>query len=215
MKQNTKKFLENLIKRLPCLEICRSAIEQAFSILKECYSTGGKVLACGNGGSAADSEHIVGELMKGFLLKRKIRKEDTDRLIKLYTKEGRILAETLQGALPAISLVSHVSLNLAFINDVSPEMIFAQQVYGYGRQGDILIGISTSGCAKNVVNALKIAKAFELKTIGLTGESGGVMRGLCDVTITVPSSDTYIVQEYHQSVYHTLCAMIEYEFFGT
>lgn len=213
MKHETKAIIEKLICDVPQLEICRNSIEEALSILKQCYSNGGKVLICGNGGSAADSEHIVGELMKGFMKKRKICCEDADKIRACFPDECKYLSENLQGALPAISLVSQSAVSSAFINDVEPDMVFAQQVYGYGREGDVLIGLSTSGNSRNVVNAIKVAKAFGVKTIGFTGESGGIMKGLCGVTISVPAKETYRVQEYHLPVYHALCAMIEAEFF--
>lgn len=207
-------ILERLIECYPKLACCKEDIEKAFFILKVAYENGGKVLICGNGGSASDSEHIVGELMKGFMLKRSISDEHRDKLTTAFSDDGKYLADNLQGALPAISLVSQTSLAYAFINDVAPDMVFAQQVYGYGKSGDVLIGLSTSGNSKNVVNAIKVAKAFGLKTIGMVGEKGGVMNELCDMTIKVPASETYKIQEYHLPVYHALCAMIEFEFFG-
>lgn len=206
-------ILEHLIQCYPQLKVCNQDIQKAFIILKETYENDGKVLICGNGGSASDSEHIVGELMKGFILKRSISNEHRDKLTTAFIEDGKYLADNLQGALPAISLVSQTSLAYAYINDVAPDMVFAQQVYGYGKAGDVLIGLSTSGNSKNVVNAIKVAKAFGLKAVGMTGENGGSMNGLCDVTIKVPSTETYKIQEYHLPVYHALCAMIEMEFF--
>lgn len=213
MKQNVKVIFENLFERASQLKDCRTNIEEAFNTLHNCYANRGKVLVCGNGGSAADSEHIVGELMKGFILKRPICDKDKEKLKAVFPDDWTYLSDNLEGALPAISLVSQCSLSTAFINDVAPDMVFAQQIYGYGSEYDVLIGISTSGNSKNVVNAIKTAKAFNIKTIGMTGESGGEMKKLCDVTITVPSDITYKVQEYHLPVYHTLCAMIEAEIF--
>lgn len=215
MKQKLKDILEQLIECYPQLEGCKEDIQKVFFILKQTYINGGKVLICGNGGSAADSEHIVGELMKGFMLKRSLSKEHRDKLTAAFNEDGKYLADNLQGSLPAISLVSQTSLAYAYINDVAPDMVFAQQVYGYGHVGDVVIGLSTSGNSKNVVNAIKVAKAFGLKTVGMTGEKGGVMKELCDVTIKVPASETYKIQEYHLPVYHALCAMIEEEFFGS
>ena len=214
MKQESKDILEQLIQRFPLLEGCKDEIEKAFYILKQTYENKGKVLICGNGGSAADSEHIVGELMKGFLLRRSLPNEKREKLIAAFGEDGQYLADNLQGALPAISLVSQSSLAYAYINDVAPDMVFAQQVYGYGMAEDVLIGLSTSGNSKNVVNAIKAARAFGLKTVGMTGEKGGKMKELCDVTIKVPAEETYKIQEYHLPVYHVLCAMIEMEFFG-
>ncbi|HEY5586087.1 MAG TPA: SIS domain-containing protein [Ruminiclostridium sp.] len=214
MKQQTVKIIDELTLRYPQLEQCRTYIEETFEILKQCYKKEGKVLICGNGGSTSDSEHIVGELMKGFILERKICKEHVEKLKQAFPEEVEYLSENLQGALPAISLASHSALAYAYINDVAPDMVFAQQVYGYARYGDVLIGLSTSGNSQNVINAIKVAKAFGVKTIGLTGKSGGKMVGLCDVVIKVPELETYKVQELHLPVYHALCAMVEMEFFG-
>lgn len=214
MKQSVKAILENLMQDLPVLLGCRSVIEESFEIIRQCYLNGGKVMVCGNGGSAADSEHIVGELMKGFILKRKICSCDREQIMSLFPAEGNYLCDNLQGALPAISLVSQISISTAFINDVAADMVYAQQVYGYAKSGDVLIGISTSGNAINVLNAFKVGKAFGVKCIGMTGETGGLMKDFCDAVINVPSGTTYKTQEYHQSVYHALCAMIEEEFFG-
>jgi D-sedoheptulose 7-phosphate isomerase len=193
---------------------CRQELERAFDLLAESFRRGGKVLVCGNGGSAADSEHIVGELMKGFHSRRPIPEADRARLARSAGEEGRYLAERLQGALPAISLVSQVSLSTAVANDVAADLVFAQQVYGYGREGDVLMGISTSGNAANVLHALRTARAFGVGTLGLTGEEGGRMKDLCQVLIRVPVSITPEVQVWHLRVYHTLCALLELEFFG-
>lgn len=214
MKNETELIVNQLLKNYPNLESCRGNIIQAFHLLKQCYLKGNKVLVCGNGGSAADAEHIVGELMKGFLLKRELTEADQEKLRSAFPEEYQYLCNNLQRALPAISLVSQSALATAFINDVAPDMLFAQQVYGYGRPGDVFIGLSTSGNSKNVVNAVKIAKSFGIQTIGLTGENGGQLKSLSDVTITVPASETFKIQEYHLPVYHALCAMIEREFFG-
>jgi len=214
MKTNTQKILDDLLQGNPPLTVCRQDIENAFLILQRAFDAGGKLLVCGNGGSAADSEHIVGELMKGFKLKRSLPKEQRDKLYAAFAEDGQYLAGYLQGALPAVSLVSQSALAYAFINDVAPDMVFAQQVFGYGRPGDVLFGLSTSGSARNVVNAVKVAKAFGLATVGLTGESGGDMCALCDVTVRAPASETYRIQECHLPMYHALCAMVEEEMFG-
>lgn len=214
MKPKVKHIFEELFTGYPRLGECRRSIGEAFTLLKRCYENGGKVLICGNGGSAADSEHIVGELMKGFLLKRELDGEAVEKLKNAFPEDGEYLSRHLQGALPAISLASHSALVHAFINDVAPDMAFAQQVYGYARKGDVLIGLSTSGSSKNVVNAIKASRAFGLGTVGMTGADGGALRDLCDITIRVPARDTYAVQEYHLPVYHALCAMLEEEFFG-
>lgn len=215
VKGKIRNILEELIRQYPGLSSVQEAIEQTFVLLKQTYENKGKVLVCGNGGSAADAEHIVSELMKGFLLKRELNMENRHRLAAACSDDAQYLADNLQGALPAISLVSQTALSSAYINDVAPDMVFAQQVYGYGQAGDLLIGISTSGNAGNVVNAIKVAKALGLRTIGMTGEEGGALQELCEVTIKVPSSETYKIQELHLPVYHAICAMIEEEFFGT
>lgn len=194
----------NLYERYPQLNICEKDIENALLLMVDTYKKGGKILACGNGGSAADADHIVGELMKGFLKARKV----TDERI------PQELREKLQGALPAISLSAHASLMTATINDNDADMVFAQQVYGYAKTDDLLIAISTSGNSKNVVNAVKVAKALGVKVIALTGETGGVLNGLADITICAPSTETYKIQEYHLPIYHYLCAKVEEEFFG-
>jgi phosphoheptose isomerase len=213
LKQAVNDIFENLFVRYPRLVSCKEDIEKAFSILQQCYGRGGKVLLCGNGGSAADCEHIVGELMKGFMLKRDICTEDTDKIKKAFPEDSEFLIKNLQGALPAISLVSQSAISSAFINDVSAEMVFAQQVYGYLKDGDVVIGLSTSGNAKNVVNAIKIAKALGAETIGLTGETGGKLKDICTAAIKAPACETYKIQEYHLPIYHALCAMIEAEVF--
>ncbi len=213
MLPEVNRIFEDLFKRFPQLSVCKQDIEKAFEVLKDCYEKGGGILVCGNGGSAADSEHIVGELMKGFLKKRPIYEKDKESLKTWFPNEWEYLSNNLQGALPAISLVSQTALSSAFINDVAPDMVFAQQVYGYAKEGDVLLSISTSGKAKNVVNAVMVAKVLGVKTIGMTGEKGGLLQGLCDVTIRVPSDETSRVQEYHLPVYHALCAMIEEVFF--
>jgi len=205
-----------LIKMLsdyPALAPCEAAINAAFLQLKTTYQNGGKVLVCGNGGSAADSEHIVGELMKGFMQQRKLPEAARAKIKAVTGKYGDYICDNLQGALPAISLVSQSAIISAFANDVAADMVFAQQVYGYGKPGDCLIGLSTSGNAKNVVYAMHTAKALGLATIGLTGSGGGLLKGICDITICAPSHSTPKIQEYHLPIYHALCMMIEAEFF--
>lgn len=192
-----------IYERYPQLEICREDIEKARSLIISTYEKGGKILLCGNGGSAADCEHIAGELLKGFLKKREV----TDKRI---PEEMR---KNLQGALPAISLVSQSAIFSAFINDVDPEMIYAQLVYGYARENDLLIALSTSGNSKNVVNAVKVAKAIGIKTLSMTGERDSIMSGLSDVTVKAPEAETFKVQELHLPIYHYLCAEAEKHFF--
>jgi D-sedoheptulose 7-phosphate isomerase len=207
--------LAKLVDKYPELAVCTEDILQAYEILKQCYLGGGKTMLCGNGGSAADCEHIAGELMKGFMSRRPIAPEMRERLQRFGEEEGRYLADHLQGALPAISLVSHSALMTAYANDVAADMVFAQQVFGYAKPGDVLIGISTSGNSGNVLRALQVAAALGVKTIGLTGRTGGRMQGLCDVTIRVPWDSTPDVQERHLPIYHSLCIMLEEEFFGS
>lgn len=206
--------IEQLISTYPELDTCASSIQAAFEILRTCYQSGGKVLTCGNGGSAADAEHIVGELMKGYLLKRSIPEEVRTKLRTVSPQDGDYLASHLQGALPAISLVSQTSLISAIANDTAAEMIFAQQIYGYGRNGDTLIGLSTSGNARNVINATLVARALGLHTVALTGPTGGILKPLCDVCICVPGGSTPAIQERHLPIFHVLCAMLEDEFFA-
>ncbi len=211
-----KPILQKLYAKYPELEqACASEIDQAFEIMKHSYSHGNKTLICGNGGSAADCEHIVGELMKGFLLRRPVPAEFRAKLEGIDSATSDYIASNLQGALPAISLVSHTALATAFANDMAPDLVFAQQVYGYGKPGDVLIGLSTSGNSANVLHALKVAKAIGVKTIGLTGSSGGQMKAICDTSICVPYEHTPDIQERHLPIYHALCILLEEEFFAS
>ena len=206
--------IEVLIERYPQLLECRESIQAAYDILKEAYTKDRKLLVCGNGGSASDSEHIVGELMKEFKLKREVYHDQAEAMQRIDPELGGILAKHLQGALPAIALTGHSSLTTAFMNDSNPELIFAQQVNGYGKSGDIFLGISTSGNSRNVLFAAVAAKAKGLKVIGLTGQKPCKLAQLADVCIQVPESDTYKIQELHLPVYHCLCMMLEEHFFG-
>ena len=196
--------MEELLKRYPVLAECKEDIEKALSLMIETYKNGGKILVCGNGGSASDSEHIVGELMKGFISMRKVE----DQRIPME------LRDKLQGSLPAISLPSQSGILSAFINDVDPDMMYAQLVYGYGKEEDLLIGLSTSGNSKNVVNAMKVASAIGVKTIAMSGIKGGKISELATTAIKVPESETYKIQELHLPVYHYLCSATEEYFFG-
>ena len=206
-------IIKNLLRRYPALISCQMDIERAFGLMCECYQNKHKLLVCGNGGSASDAEHIVGELMKSFAHIRVLPDSIKDKLKAVSPDRGSYLASKLQPALTAISLTCHSSLNTAFSNDVDPHLIFAQQVIGYGLEGDILMGISTSGNAENVINALITARAKGLKTIGLTGETGGRLKEYCDVVIRVKGKETYEIQELHLPVYHALCQMLEIYFF--
>ncbi|MBM7568745.1 D-sedoheptulose-7-phosphate isomerase [Paenibacillus sacheonensis] len=203
-----------LMKKYQELEECRQDIVRAYELLKESFRQDGKLLICGNGGSASDSEHIVGELMKGFMSRRVLSAEEQGLFARAFPEEGAYLSGHLQGALPAISLASPSALLTAYSNDVAPDMMFAQQVYGYGRPGDTLLGLTTSGNSPNVIRALQVAKVKGVQTIGLTGKTGGRMKELCDVTIRVPSDSTPVVQEWHLPIYHALCMMLEKEFFS-
>ncbi len=207
-------ILEDLIKRYPALETLKDKISDAGQALISCYENKGKVLVCGNGGSSSDSDHIVGELMKGFEHKRPIDEQFKNKLLEIDRERGRFLSEKLQVGLPAISLTAQTALITAVANDNDASVIFAQQVVGYGSAGDILIAISSSGNSQNVLDAILVAKAKGLKVIGLTGESRGKMNGLCDVLINVPGKRTASVQELHLPVYHALCVMVESHFFG-
>ena len=214
MNVNLQKEFELLFEHYPALEVCRESIGSAFQLLSNCYHRQGLIMACGNGGSAADAEHIVGELMKEFKMKRPLNDEQQKRIRSAYPDDGEFLAQHLQQAIPAISLVSQTSFATAFMNDVHTDMVFAQLVLGYGKPGDVLIGFSTSGNSRNVVNACKIAKASGLRTIGFTGEKSSYISECCDVAIRVPAHEVYRVQELHLPVYHTLCAMLEIDAFG-
>jgi len=193
----------------PGLTPNRDDLLAAYDMVVSAYRQGNKVLVCGNGGSCADSAHIVGELMKGFLKKRPIAQETAQKLASLDAERGPQLAAMLQQGLPAIDLTAHIALITACANDLSGESIFAQQVVGYGRPGDILIGLSTSGNARNVMDAFLVARALGLQTLALTGEKGGAMGAFADLAIRVPASRTPEIQEYHIAVYHALCAMVE------
>jgi len=206
-------ILEELIQRYPSLEGCKEDIQKAYEALADCFSKGGKVLICGNGGSAADAEHMVGELMKGYLKKRELSQEIKDRLEQAHPDMGPYMAGKLQGALPAIALSAHTALATAFSNDVDADLVFAQQVLGYGKKGDVLIGFSTSGNASNVLYAFYMARALGMTTIGLTGKTGGRMKNAAEISICVPEVATPHVQELHLPVYHALCAMVEDFFF--
>lgn len=205
--------LPSLIARHPELDECVPDIDAAFRLLESSFEKGGKLLICGNGGSAADCEHLVGELMKGFLSRRPLPADQRAQLGEAFPAEGEYLADHLQGALPAISLVSQSGLISAYANDVAPDMVYAQQVYGYGRPEDALIGISTSGRSPNVLSAVRVARARGLSTIGFSGRDGGDLAQLCDVTIRVPEEETLRIQELHLPIYHTLCSMLEQAFF--
>jgi len=205
--------LRELVENYPDLQPLAAEAERACDLLLQCYRAGGKVLVCGNGGSAADSEHLVGELMKSYLLPRRLPAERRAALA-ASVSDGAYLADHLQAALPAISLVSQVALVTAVANDLGADLVFAQQVVGYGRAGDVLVAISTSGNSRNVLLAAQVARAQGLKTIGFMGRGGGQLRGLCDVALCVPHDRTAVVQERHLALYHAICGALERSLFG-
>ena len=213
LRKKLKEHVELLIARYPMLEGCEDSIIRAYFLLEESYSKGNKLLVAGNGGSAADSEHIVGELMKGFKLPRKLDAEISQKLIDESEELGKTLVENLQGALPAIALDGHPALSTAYMNDCEPLLCFAQQVNGYGVEGDVFLGISTSGNSKNILYAAVTAHAKGMKVIGLTGAKDSKLETLSDVCIKAPQTETYMIQELHLPIYHCLCLMLEDRFF--
>ncbi len=205
--------MSELFTRYPALNVCESSVRKAADILLATYRRGGKILVCGNGGSCADSDHIVGELMKGFLSRRPMTETDRRAFEKKLGEGAAYLTECLQRAIPAISLPAQSAVISAFANDVDADLVYAQLVYGYAKQGDALIGISTSGNSKNVVEAVRVANVLGVSTIGLTGKTESALSGLCECTIRVPETDTFKVQELHLPVYHYLCAWLEQQIF--
>lgn len=207
-------YVDLLVNRYPELQVIRNDIVEAYFLLEDCIAGGGKILIAGNGGSASDAEHIVGELMKGFKLKRPLSAEYTDKLKDTDPVMGEILADELQQAIPAIALTGHNSLTTAYVNDVEAHSVYAQQLMGYGKTGDAFIGISTSGNSKNIIYATVVARASGIKVLGLTGESGGKLADVSDVIVKVPQKETYMIQELHLPIYHCWCLMLEDHFFG-
>lgn len=214
LENRLKKHIGLLVERYPSLESAKEDIIAAYLLMEECYENGGKLLVAGNGGSAADAEHIVGELMKGFKMPRKPEAAFAEKLIAENRELGSVLAENLQGALPAIALDGHFALSTAYMNDCEPLLCFAQQVNGYGKAGDIFLGISTSGNSKNVLFAATTAHAKGMKVIGLTGAKDSKLKDMSDVCIKAPQTETYMIQELHLPIYHCLCLMLEDKFFG-
>lgn len=209
-----KKHVDLLIERYPQLNVIENDIIEAYLILEESYVNGGKLLVAGNGGSAADSEHIVGELMKGFKNPRELNEEQRKNLVSIDNELGEVLANNLQGTIPAIALDGHLALTTAYMNDCEPLLCFAQQVNGFGKKEDVFLGISTSGNSKNILYAAVTAKAKGMKVIGLTGEKESKLSKMADVCIKAPQTETYMIQEYHLPIYHCLCLMLEDRFFG-
>ncbi len=206
-------MIQELITRYPVLSVCRNDIQAAIDTMIRCYEHGGKVLLCGNGGSCADSDHIVGELMKGFLKKRPLSDAQKAAMKARSSTLNDSLLNALQCGLPAISLPSLTALNTAFCNDADPELIYAQAVLALAKPGDVLIAISTSGNAKNVFAAVQVAKGLGVTVIGLTGNTGGKLKQYADIAVCVPETETFKIQELHLPVYHTVCAAVEAHFF--
>jgi len=210
---NVNKQLNLLIERYPVLDVCREDIIKAYLLLEECYENDCKLMIAGNGGSAADAEHIAGELMKRFKTPRPVGDDFAKRLMQIDPERGAHLAKNLEKSLMAVPLVAHEALTTAYINDVDGHGIFAQQLFGFGRKGDVFLGISTSGNSQNIMSATVVARALGIKVIGLTGLSGGELATVSDVCIQVPETETYMIQELHLPVYHCLCLMLEEHFF--
>lgn len=208
-----KKHIDFLISRYPMLDNIKQDIIDAYLIIEECYEHDGKLLIAGNGGSAADSEHIAGELMKKFNTPRPVTADFAQKLKEVDLEKGARLARNLERGLMAIPLVAHEALTTAYINDVNSLDVFAQQLYGFGRTGDIFLAISTSGNSKNIINATVVARALGIKVIGLTGAYGGQLASVSTVVIKVPETETYMIQELHLPIYHCLCLMLEEHFF--
>lgn len=214
LEKRLEKHIDLLIERYPVLEICKEDIISGYELLEECYTNGGKLLIAGNGGSAADAEHIAGELMKRFKTPRPIPNELKERLIKIDPVRGENLSKNLERPLMAIPLVAHEALTTAYINDVDGLGVFAQQLYGFGKKNDVFLGISTSGNSQNVMSATVVARALGIKVLGLTGELGGELNMVSNVCVKVPETETYRIQELHLPVYHCWCLMLEDHFFG-
>lgn len=214
LEQKLNRHIEQLLERYPVLTICKKDIIDSYLIMEEAYDNGGKLLIAGNGGSAADSEHIAGELMKRFKTPRPITQEFARKLVTVDPERGAELARNLERGLMAIPLVAHEALTTAYINDVDGLGVFAQQLFGYGRAGDVFLGISTSGNSRNIMNATVVARAIGIKVIGLTGADGGELASVADISVRVPESETYKIQELHLPVYHCWCLMLEEHFFA-
>lgn len=214
LEERIQKHIDTLIERYPQLSVCVEDIKRAYLIMEKAYEDDHKLLIAGNGGSAADSEHIAGELMKRFRTPRPVPIKFANKLKEIDPERGEVLSKNLERGLMAIPLVAHEALTTAYINDVDGLGVFAQQLYGFGRAGDVFLGISTSGNSKNVMSATVVARALGIKVIGLTGKTGGELAEVADVAIRVPKTETYMIQELHLPVYHCLCLMLEDKFFG-
>lgn len=206
--------VEQLLERYPELAVCRGAMENMIEMVSEAFSRGGTLFICGNGGSAADAEHICGEFLKGFLMLRPLEEEHRERFKALFGEDGAAVAAKLQNGLRSISLLSHPAYLSAFANDVDAELVFGQQLWALGREGDLLLAISTGGCAANVKRAMMVAKARGMRSVLLTGNRHGSCEAYADCVVGVPDSETYRIQELHLPIYHTLCMAVESRFFG-
>jgi D-sedoheptulose 7-phosphate isomerase len=213
MKQSTERILNELTERYAALTPIKNEVKKAYETLYGCFVGGGRVYLCGNGGSAADCEHMAGELLKCFKIPRPLD-ESLKSALAAYGEDGELLARSLEQGLPVVSLCGHVAFSTAFANDNTPALVFAQQVSDYGKKGDVLVAFSTSGNSKNCVYAAICAKALGMKVVTLTGGTGGRLKELSDVTVIAPEKETYKIQEYHLPIYHALCAMLEEEFYG-
>ena len=214
LEEKLQKHIDLLMKRYPVLETCKEEIIGGYELMEACYKNGGKLLIAGNGGSDADSEHIAGELMKRFKTPRSIPEDLKKKLIEIDSIRGKNLSKNLERPLMAIPLVAHEALTTAYINDVDGLGVFAQQLYGFGKEGDVFLGITTSGNSQNVMSATVVARALGIKVLGLTGENGGELSQVANVCVKVPETETYMVQELHLPVYHCWCLMLEDKFFG-
>lgn len=214
MKDYLNGYIKNLVARYPKLGQVKASVCEAYDVLEECYSHDGKLLIAGNGGSAADAEHIAGELMKRFQKPRPVTPGFMEKLCAADPLRGPGLAKKLECGLMAIPLVAHEALSTAYSNDVDGYGVFAQQLFGFGREGDVFLGISTSGNSQNIINAAVVAKALGIRVIGLTGAGGGELARLADVVVKAPETETYQVQELHLPIYHCWCLMLEDHFFG-
>ena len=208
------RHIDLLMKRYPMLEIIKQDIIDTYLVMEECYENDGKLLIAGNGGSAADSEHIAGELMKRFKILRPVSENYAAKLKQIDPIRGAVLSKKLECALIAVPLVAHEALTTACINDVDGLGVFSQQLFGYGRKGDVFLGISTSGNSRNIMNATVVARASGIKVVGLTGAEGGELAKVADIAVKVPETETYMIQELHLPIYHCWCLMLEEHFFG-
>lgn len=214
MKKIVKNELDELIRRYSQLEVCKKDIEETYRLLQKTYDNNGKLLIAGNGGSAADSEHIAGELMKRFKVTRPVSKDFAEKLMKVDPERGEKLAQNLEVPIRAVPLTSHVAITTAYMNDADAAGVFAQQMLGFGDKGDAFLAISTSGNSENIISACVVAKAMGIKVIGLTGQNESKLSKIADICIRVPETETYKIQELHLPVYHALCLMLESNYFG-